>query len=241
MLWRISASDRLFRLAFWQADVQLFWRFPLCNRPIQWCRSRPSDQADSPPERVSIGRPAVRAPSAPRHGGRAVPLECSGGGDAPARTRALTIAAFAWTVLPLWVRRQTQWHASLMRDRGSARPRARPRRPQETGRAAAVGNGGRLTLLLPRAARHGSPPRALGSYALCVHAERDAASTTRSAPQMAGVGKHPSSLSRVSRRAGGVMPHSPARWRCGRPVSGTGRAPVRLAPAQQGASMPRMG
>src|SRR5437773_2014323 len=88
------------------------------------------------------------------------------GGDAPARTRALTIAAFAWTVLPLWVRRQTQWHASLMRARGSARPRVRPQRPQETGRAAAVGNGGRLTRLLPRAARHGSPPRALGSYAL---------------------------------------------------------------------------
>ncbi|HSX81287.1 MAG TPA: hypothetical protein VLQ80_22310, partial [Candidatus Saccharimonadia bacterium] len=73
-----------------------------------------------------MDRPAVRVPSAPRHGGRAVPLECSVGRDAPARTRALTVAACAWTVLPLWVRRQTWRHASLMRERGSARPRARP-------------------------------------------------------------------------------------------------------------------
>jgi hypothetical protein len=98
----------------------------------------------------------------PRLGGRAVPLECSVG-NAPARPRALTVVACAWPVLPLEVRRQTRWLASRRRQRGSARPRVRPRRPQEIGRAAAVGNGGRLTHLLPRAARCGSPRRVLES------------------------------------------------------------------------------
>src|SRR5712691_5764831 len=34
MLWRISTSDRLFRLACGKATIQLFWRLPPCHRPI---------------------------------------------------------------------------------------------------------------------------------------------------------------------------------------------------------------
>ena len=85
------------------------------------------------------------------------------GGNAPAQTRALTVAACAWSDPPLEVWHQTRWHASRRRQRGSARPRACPLLPQETGRVAAVGNGGRLTVAQVRAQalramqHHGTP------------------------------------------------------------------------------------
>src|SRR5499426_2463837 len=64
------------------------------------------------------------------------------GVDTPVRTRALTGGAVgAWMALPSGVWRQRWWHASWRRQRGAARPRARPQLPQQPGRAVAVGDG----------------------------------------------------------------------------------------------------
>src|SRR4029453_4881431 len=85
------------------------------------------------------------------------------GVDTPVRTRALTWGAVcAWMALPPGVWRQRWWHASRSRQRGAARPRARPQLPQQPGRAAAVGDGGCVTRVLPRRARCHSLPWALG-------------------------------------------------------------------------------
>src|SRR5262245_57666272 len=58
------------------------------------------------------------------------PCLCPGlqrGVDTPVRTRALTGGAVcAWMALPPGVWRQRWWHASRSRQRGAARPRARP-------------------------------------------------------------------------------------------------------------------